>query len=130
MPRSRLAFVAIAMATIVVGLVVHWSGGALPPRLRDFLGDALWAMMICWWIGAAVPDARLDRRSLVALAVCWVVELSQLIHTPMLDGWRQTTVGQLVLGSGFDPRDLGAYAMGVLAAWMLELKVRRGRASS
>jgi uncharacterized protein DUF2809 len=129
MLRTRLVFVGTALATIVVGLVVHWWGGALPKALRDFLGDALWAMMIYWWIGAGVPNGRLDRRALVALAVCWVVEVSQLFHTPMLDGWRQTTVGQLVLGSGFDPRDLGAYALGVLAAWSLELKARAGVSS-
>jgi hypothetical protein len=59
----------------------------------------------------------------MALAVCFVVELSQLYHAPALDALRQTTVGHLVLGSDFDPRDLAAYAAGVLAAAMLERSV-------
>ena len=35
--------------------------------------------------------------------------MSQLYHTPTLDAIRATQAGQLVLGSGFDPRDLAAY---------------------
>jgi hypothetical protein len=122
-----LEFVALALGTIAVGLVVHWHGTALPPTLRDVLGDALWAMMIAWWIGALIPRARLDRRLGLALATCWAVEFSQLYHAPMLDGWRQTTMGQLVLGSGFDLRDLAAYAIGVLSALVFEIRVKRSQ---
>ena len=47
-----------------------------------------------------------------------------------LDVVRSTTVGHLVLGSGFDPRDFAAYAGGVLAAVTCELLIvafrRRG----
>src|SRR6185437_1384127 len=122
--RTRLAFVALAAGTIAVGLIVHWRGTLLPATLRDVLGDALWAMMICWWIGAVVPNSRVASRAGLALAVCWIVEVSQLYHTPLLDAWRRTTPGQPILGTGFDVRDLGAYAIGVLAAALLELSVR------
>jgi hypothetical protein len=44
---------------------------------------------------------------------CFAVEFSQLIHLPMLDALRRTTLGYLVLGSGFDRRDLAGYAGGV-----------------
>ncbi|MGH7653172.1 MAG: DUF2809 domain-containing protein [Gemmatimonadaceae bacterium] len=123
--RARLGFAALAFGTIAVGLFVHWRGTLLPAALRDILGDALWAMMIAWWIGAVAPATRVAPRAGLALAVCWTVEVSQLYHTPLLDRWRLTTPGQLILGSGFDPRDLGAYALGVLAAVILELTVRR-----
>ena len=81
-------------------------------------------MMIAWWIGALTPRTPLAARGVIALAFCWTVEFSQLYHSPILDSWRLTTPGQLVLGSGFDPRDLAAYAFGVLAALALELLVR------
>ena len=126
--RIRLGFVAAAVGTIAVGLVVHSGAIVLAPRLRDVLGDALWAMMIAWWIGALAPGMRLDRRAGLALVVCWAVEFSQLYSAPMLDAVRRTTPGQLVFGSGFDTRDLVAYAMGVLTALMLEWAVRRSYA--
>jgi hypothetical protein len=60
----------------------------------------------------------------VALTICWIVEFSQLVHAPWLDGWRATTLGHLVLGSGFDPRDLVAYGLGVLVGVRLEPMIR------
>lgn len=118
--RRRLAFLALACLTIAVGLVVHLRGGALGPVARDVLGDALWAMMIAWWAGALAPGARLAVRSMASYAVCAGVELSQLYHAPTVDAARATMVGHLVLGSGFDPRDLVAYGAGVALAALLE----------
>jgi len=128
--RRRLAFLAAAVATIGVGLLVHWGGGALDRALRDVLGDALWAAMMAWWIGAAAPRARLTIRSAAAYAVCVAVETSQLYHAPWLDALRATRAGHLVLGSGFDPRDLLAYALGVVAAALLEAVVKQLRSLS
>jgi hypothetical protein len=118
--RARVVFVALAAGTIIVGLWVHRGGLPLGPAARDALGDALWAVMIAWWLGAVAPRARALARGAVALGICVAVELSQLAHTPALDAARRTTLGQLVLGSGFDPRDVVAYALGVLAAVLLE----------
>ena len=121
---------ALALGTIAVGLIVHWRATALPPTVRDILGDALWAMMVAWWMGALAPDMRLGGRSGLALAFCCAVEFSQLYHAPVLDAVRRTTPGQLVLGSGFDVRDLGAYGVGVLTALMLETAMHRQRVRS
>src|SRR5215210_7125843 len=118
--RRRLAFVALAFVTIALGLLVHLGGAALQSDVRDVLGDAFWAVMIVWAVSVVVPSTTLASRGVVALAICWAVEASQLYHAPGLDALRATTVGHLVLGSGFDPRDFVAYAIGVLAAALLE----------
>ena len=125
--HTRLIFGVLALGTIAVGLMVRQLGAAFPSPLRDVIGDALWAMMIFWWIGVLAPGVRLEARAALALAVCWGVEFSQLYHAPSLDGWRQTTLGTLVLGTDFDARDLAAYALGVLAAMMLERASQRSR---
>ena len=118
--RIRGQFLTLAIATIALGLVVHLHGSALGAAGQDFAGDTLWASMIMWWIGVLAPAARLSVRSLLALAICFIVETSQLYHTPTLDAIRGTTPGHLVLGSGFDPRDLVAYTAGVFAAAIVE----------
>ena len=125
--RTRAIYVAAALVTIAVGLLVHLGGSMLPPSVRDVLGDALWAAMIAWWLGALAPTARLLARAAIAYAICAAVEFSQLYHTPSLDAVRNTTPGQLALGSGFDTRDLVAYAAGVAAAAVLELRTRDAR---
>jgi hypothetical protein len=118
--RARVIFIALAFLTIAIGLVVHLAGGALPPAFRDVLGDALWASMIFWWVGAVSPRASVVSRGVVAAGICFAVELSQMIRTPALDSIRETTLGHLFLGSDFDPRDLAAYAAGVLVAVLIE----------
>lgn len=120
MRRARIAYTGIALCTIALGLAVYGDRRLFTPAWRDVLGDAIWACMMTWWIGAALPRARLLRRGLMALAVCWLVEFGQLVRAPVLDALRATVPGRLVLGTGFDPRDLLAYATGVVAAMALE----------
>lgn len=112
---------------MVAGLVVHFHLPWMGPDARDITGDAMWAMMIAWWIGALAPTTRLALRGAAAYAVCAAVEFSQRMHTPTLDAVRDTTLGHLILGSGFDARDLASYAVGVGLAVMIESTVIRER---
>lgn len=122
---ARVAYVALALGTIVLGLTVHVRGDALGATWRDVVGDVIWAAMIAWWVGAIVPTRSLRTRTVAAVAICFAVEASQLYHSPAIDTLRGTTVGQLILGSGFDVRDLFAYTVGVLTAACLEWVARR-----
>ena len=126
----RLSFVALALGTIALGLAVFRGGIVETPWLRDAVGDALWAVMLFWWFGALTPTTATSVRALAALAGCFAVEASQLLHTPALDAVRRTAPGHLVLGSDFDPRDFAAYTAGVALAVLIErvvLKRSAGR---
>ena len=118
--RTRAPYITLAAATITIGLAVQWRGAQLGQAARDVLGDALWAVMMTWWVATLAPAVRITVRAAVALAIAFAVETSQLYHTPALDALRATTAGHLVHGSGFDPRDLVAYTLGVLAAALLD----------
>lgn len=115
----RVRYLVLALGTIAIGVLIHFRGGFLRPAVRDVLGDALWATMIVWWTGVAAPRLALRLRGLIAFAICVGVEFSQAFHTPSLDALRQTVPGQLILGSGYDPRDFLAYAAGVIVAVVL-----------
>jgi len=125
-----MRYFVLALGTIALGLAVHWRGDALSPVARDVLGDALWAAMVVWGIAAIAPAIRLPWRTVAALAFCFAVEFSQLFRSPALDALRRTTVGHLVLGSGFDPRDFVSYTIGVLAAVLLEWSKDRHRSDN
>src|SRR5687767_1475095 len=113
---SRGRNLVLALCTIAAGLAVHRGLLPMSTTARDIVGDALWAMMIVWLVGAAAPRTSLWSRGIAALAICFAVEFSQLVRTPWLDAIRRTAPGHLVVGSGFDPRDLLAYTAGVLLA--------------
>lgn len=123
--RLRAVYGALAIASIAVGLWIHMSAAIPNARTRDVTGDAVWASMMAWWVGAATPRTSLPVRSVLTFGICVAVEVSQLVHGPVIDAVRSTTLGHLVLGSGFDSRDLAAYAIGVVAATLVELGVLR-----
>lgn len=107
-------YLAGGVLAVLLGLIVHFHGGWMSAAARDVIGDALWALMMACWISAIAPKSRPGVRYVGALAVCFAVETSQLWHTSALDYARSTSVGRLVLGSGFDVRDFAAYTLGVL----------------
>lgn len=117
MPKTtnrRLLYAYITGAITLLGLAVHLYGVPLNARVRDSLGDALWAAMIAAALSTLAPHTRPMGRYVGALFISYVVEFSQLWHTPGLDQFRATRLGALMLGSGFDWRDLIAYACGIV----------------
>ena len=123
--RDRTRYLVLMIGTIAIGLLVNKRGSALSPLVRDVLGDALWAAMVVWAFGLVAPKLQVRLRAAGALAVSFAVEFSQLVHFPVIDGLRRTTLGQLALGTGFDPRDFAAYTAGVIAAVLVEWTTRR-----
>jgi hypothetical protein len=130
MSSARVNFVAAAVLTMATGLFVYTNGALLGPIAHDMLGDGLWAAMIAWLAGALAPDTRVAVRGAAAYEFCVGIELSQLYHAPTLDALRATRLGHLVLGSGFDTRDLVSYAMGVGVAVLVAPRPRARSAYS
>lgn len=107
--RDRGVPLLACVLILTAGLVVHASN-ALP--LADKLGDALYAALVVALLWLVRPAAPWGALAAAALAWCWAVELLQLTSFPGAAArlWSPT---RLVLGSGFDPLDLLAYAVGV-----------------
>lgn len=68
--------------------------------------------MVFLGLGVLFPRATSLRLAAGALAISWVVELTQLYQAPWINGVRRTTMGHLVLGSTFAWLDLVSYAAG------------------
>jgi hypothetical protein len=120
--RRRVVALALAAATTAAGLAVH----ALLPGspAADVAGDALYALLIVLGVIVLLPRVRSVAVGAVALGWCLAVELFQLTGLP--SRWAEDLpVVALVLGSGFDPRDLIVYAIAVVVAVFADLRVRR-----
>ena len=69
--------------------------------------------MIFFGFGFLFPKIPTIKIAALALAFCFVIEISQLYHAPWIDAIRHTTLGGLVLGFGFLWSDLACYSVGV-----------------
>ena len=123
--RSIPLYLALLVATIAIGLATRRYPAAFPHWIAEYAGDALWAVMIFWLVALIWRRADTLRIAAAALAISFAVELSQLYHAAWIDAIRGTTLGALMLGQGFLWSDLGAYAVGVLGAALVDLSLRR-----
>ncbi|KJL27651.1 DUF2809 domain-containing protein [Microbacterium oxydans] len=119
--RRRIRLLVAVVLTITVGLSTHFLGNG---PLAALAGDALYAVMVYLVIAFVFPRARPLVVALGALGICTLIELFQLTGLPAL--WAETLWPiRLVLGAGFDPLDLVAYAVGVGLATVCDLALSR-----
>ena len=55
-----------------------------------------------------------------ALGYCYLIEISQIYHSPWFDALRQTRLGGLTLGRGFLWSDLISYTFGIAIGAVIE----------
>lgn len=118
-PRQRLPLAMALLLVIAAGLGSR-SFSVFPATLGKYPGDALWALMVLLGMALLRPGMRPHRLALLALAVSWVVELSQLYQVPWINSIRATRFGHLVLGSAFHWLDVLSYAVGVSVGFILD----------
>jgi hypothetical protein len=92
----------------------------MPAFVHDYVGDVLYALMIFLGLGFLFPKFPTIKIAALALAFCFVIEISQLYHAPWIDAIRNMRFGGLVLGFGFLWSDLVCYFVGVSFGFLAE----------
>ncbi|WP_426053708.1 DUF2809 domain-containing protein [Janthinobacterium sp. PSPC2-1] len=118
--RRRLLQVGATVAVIALGLASRAYPQFLPVTLGKYPGDALWAMMIVFALGALATRMRTWQLASWSLLICFAVEFGQLVQAPWLVELRAHPLGHLVLGSTFGWADLIAYTAGVAVAAFID----------
>ncbi|WP_030234774.1 DUF2809 domain-containing protein [Streptomyces sp. NRRL S-350] len=120
---ARLPAASAAVVTVAAGLGVRAVSGG---DVAKYAGDALYTVLLYALVVLAAPRVRPARAAVPAAALSWAVELFQLTRLP--DAWgRRSALARLVLGSTFDPPDLGWYLVGAGCAVLLHRVVRTVR---
>ncbi len=114
-----LAFV----ATIAAGLASRRFPQVIPAFAGKYPGDALWALMVFFGMGAIFREISTLRLGFGALAFSFAIEALKLCQAPWLVTLRHTTLGHLVFGHAFMWQNLVAYTLGVLVGVMVEILV-------
>ena len=120
--RSRFWLAILTLLVIAIGLASRRGYVPFPAVLGNYPGDALWAwvVLLCVaWVRPSIARAQLAGWSLV---IAFAIEFLQLYQAPWMQALRANKLAYLVLGNGFDPLDLVAYAAGIA----LGLAVDRG----
>ncbi|KAB2459893.1 DUF2809 domain-containing protein [Bacillus sp. CH126_4D] len=123
--RNRLLYALFTVVIIMLGLCSRKFAFALPHLLNEYLGDALWALMIFTGFGFLFPKIETKRVAFISLLFCYGIEVSQLYHAEWIDSIRATTLGGLVLGYGFLWSDIVVYTIGVGIGMFCEFMLRK-----
>ncbi|SCX26994.1 ribosomal maturation YjgA family protein [Agrobacterium rosae] len=128
----RLGLAASALAVIVAGLALRRYGYAvgLPFLVVKYGGSILWGSMVYLLVASVAPFRNMRLPIGLALAIAVIVELIRLVHFPMLDEFRATTAGALLLGRVFSPWNIACYLAGIALAALIGAIVARRREPS
>jgi hypothetical protein len=123
--NKRLIYSILTIGIIAIALFFRKTWTYLPNFINIWIGDYLWAIMLYCATMVIFLNFNKKKTSIALIVFCWLIESSQLWHTPWLDAFRNTTFGGLLLGHGFLWSDIMAYTAGVLSAyWIDEYKTR------
>lgn len=119
--RVRAALCVPVLVAAGLGVRAATSGA-----LSSAAGDVLYAVLVYALVVTVVPRRRPTTAAASALALCWLVELSQLTGAPaaLAEAWWPV---RYVLGTSFVWTDLLLYAVGVALGLVLDLAVARAR---
>ena len=116
---NKLSYFIITIAVMLIGLASRRFSTA-GSFIYDNLGDALWAAMIYFGVRFLFTKMLKKTSAVAALSFCFFIELTQLYQADWLNALRYTTLGGLVLGSGFLWSDVVMYSVGVGFAWFFD----------
>jgi len=119
--RRTIAYLILLAAVIPLGL-----GSRMVAWIPEQTGDALWTMALFCVLRLMLPKTDVRTVAVSSFVLSVLDELSQLIRFEWLDQIRATTIGHLLLGQGFDPLDIAAYAIGALVIWGTASLIEKG----
>jgi hypothetical protein len=111
--RRSLTALAITLLTIPIGLAVRLLPLHLPWFLYKYLGSALWAIALYWFLAALLPKRRPIAIATIAFIISAVLELSRLIPIAPIDAFRLTFAGKILLGRYFSIKNIAAYLFAI-----------------
>jgi preprotein translocase subunit Sec61beta len=101
------------LLTIPIGLAVRLLPLHLPWFLYKYLGSALWAIALYWFLATLLPKLRPRAIATLAILIATLLELSRLIPIAPIDAFRETFAGKILLGRYFSPKNIAAYALAI-----------------
>lgn len=119
--RRRIALAAVAVVTLIAGLLVHRFGSG---AAGDIAGDALYSVLVYLLFATLLVRSSRTLPAALAIIFCTAIEFLQLTDLPRTLA-QAFPPSALVFGSGFAQRDLLVYPASVLVALIVDVAVSR-----
>nr|WP_226905022.1 DUF2809 domain-containing protein [Pedobacter schmidteae] len=116
--RKRITYALMVVMIIALGILSRKIAS-----IPLIIGDILYAVMMFLLIKFFLIKLEYRKVALISLSVCYLIEITQLYHAAWINNIRNTTLGALVLGSGFLWTDMLAYTLGTAICMGLFLGV-------
>ena len=111
--RRRAISTLLLLITIPTGLAIRFLPLHLPWFLYKYLGSALWAVALYWFLAAILPKLRPPALAAIAILIATLVELNRLVPIAPVDAFRLTLPGQILLGRYFSIKNIAAYVFAI-----------------
>jgi Protein of unknown function (DUF2809) len=112
------------IGTVVCGLMVRFAPLGLPRFVVKYGGSMLWALMIYWVVSTLLPSWRIYAAAALAATIATAVEFLKLYHAGLLDVFRHTLAGIVLLGQFFSVWDLVAYWVAIAIGALVDRRLR------
>jgi hypothetical protein len=112
MHRSITALL-LLLISIPIGLAVRLLPLHLPWFLYKYLGSALWAIALYWFLATLLPKLRPRAVAALAILIATLLELTRLIPFAPIDAFRLTVAGKILLGRYFSVKNIAAYILAI-----------------
>jgi hypothetical protein len=110
--------------TVAAGLTIRFAPLGLPPFIVKYGGSTLWALMFYWIVSALLPSWGVLADAVLAGVLATAVEFAKLYHSSMVDAFRLTLPGIVLLGRYFSVWDIVAYWIGISLGAFVDRGIR------
>ncbi len=95
--------------------------------IPQYIGDFLYGCMVYFGFSVLFISYKKEWSLGFALVFCWFIELMQFCQLKWYISLQGTTIGKLILGSGFMVVDLIAYTFGILLVYYIDKKLNHAQ---
>ncbi len=117
---KRQTYIFTTIITLILGLASRKFGNYLPYFLKEYSGDAIWAMMIYWGFRFCLYNKPIYYAAIFSWTLSILIEFSELYKAPWIKEIRATTIGGLILGYDFAWSDIVCYTVGIVIGFCLD----------
>jgi len=122
--RQKIFFSSLFCAALF-GLLIRTKAEYFPTLFATYAPDVLWAFLVFALVVIFASRLTATKATIIALAIAYFMECSQLYQAPFINSIRDTRVGGLLLGHGFLWSDLLCYTVGIALGAICDFIIRK-----